>query len=180
MDLPQIARVLQPTALVAEIPSMQGCPDVAGNAVVFLGPATNAMRGRGNYTFSAAFNVTRTVHRVAEIRMDITRCREVVSSNTCEHFHSWRLQRNACRAWMDTSAPWAELLKAIPEDYDCPTRTVRVGCEENPKSRIDASVYTVGIFGIFSKPAENTGLGVENLKSAKEEGRATIITRFGN
>ncbi|KAE8746692.1 hypothetical protein FOCC_FOCC006555 [Frankliniella occidentalis] len=59
------------------------------------------------------------------IRVEMTRCRDVVSSNTCEKYGNWRLQTEPCKVWMDPVAPWGGLIKGIEEDYRCPTKSVR-------------------------------------------------------
>ncbi|XP_052128101.1 uncharacterized protein LOC127750442 [Frankliniella occidentalis] len=113
---------LAPIPLVAEILNLKECQGVPDNAMTFFGPNSSSMRGRGNYTFNASFNITRTVKRISEIRVEMTRCRDVVSSNTCEHFGNWRFQSDPCKVWMDPVAPWGGLVKSIVEDYTCPTR----------------------------------------------------------
>ncbi|XP_034252303.1 uncharacterized protein LOC117651873 [Thrips palmi] len=138
--------LLVPSRLVAEVPVLQACSGVRGNACVFEAPIARSIHGRGNYTFSGAFNITRSAQHIAEILLDFTRCRDVVSSNTCEHFHTWRLHRNACRTWMDPEAPWASLVKAFSSSYQCPTK-------EGTYRMKDATLDTKGL-SLLNLPLE--------------------------
>lgn len=67
-SITSVLSIQSPTRVVAEVPVLQGCGGVKDNALVFLAPITTSVHGRGNYSWSGAFNITRSAQRISEVR----------------------------------------------------------------------------------------------------------------
>ncbi|XP_026274962.1 uncharacterized protein LOC113204131 isoform X2 [Frankliniella occidentalis] len=110
--------LLQPSHLVVEVSKAASC-DVPGNSLKFFNIQTG-MVSKVDFSISADFNVTRPSRYIDSILFQLTKCRESVSSNTCELFQTWRFENNPCKGFNDPTALWAFTLNMIKPRPNCP------------------------------------------------------------
>ncbi|XP_052131324.1 uncharacterized protein LOC127751592 isoform X2 [Frankliniella occidentalis] len=113
--------LLQPSHLVIEVSGVTGC-DVPGNAIRYFNVQTG-MVSKVDFSITLEFNITRSARGIDSL----TKCREVVSSNTCELFHTWRFENNPCKGFYDPTALWACPLNEMKPRPSCPFKTGTYG-----------------------------------------------------
>lgn len=59
----------------------------------------------------------------------LTRCREAVSYNTCEYYHTFRWSIGICEMLNSASMPWPNLWNMWKPPMSCPAREVRQHCD---------------------------------------------------
>ncbi|XP_052132676.1 uncharacterized protein LOC113204013 isoform X1 [Frankliniella occidentalis] len=110
--------LLHASHLIFEVSKVSHC-DVPGNAIRILKVHTG-MANKVDFSLDVEFNITRSVRAIDSFLIQITKCRELVSSNTCEIFHTWRFENNPCKGFNDPLALWACPVNAMKPRPDCP------------------------------------------------------------
>ncbi|KAK3915124.1 Guanylate kinase [Frankliniella fusca] len=106
--------------LVLEIPVIQAC-EVPNNAISYSN-VSMSMLNKVDFVVNADLNVSRGASSLREVHVELTKCREAVSSSTCEYFQTWRFKDKLCSEWNDPSKPWSEMLRCIEPRPDCPIK----------------------------------------------------------
>ncbi|KAE8736702.1 hypothetical protein FOCC_FOCC017845 [Frankliniella occidentalis] len=116
---PSRPSLLQASRLVVEFPKLEACRNEPGNAIRYFNFQTR-MISKTESSLNVDFNVTRSVQNVDTIMIQLTKCRESVSSNSCERFQNWRFENNPCKGWDDPNAIWSSALSHIKPRLSCP------------------------------------------------------------
>ncbi|XP_026273957.1 uncharacterized protein LOC113203458 [Frankliniella occidentalis] len=116
---PSRPRVLQTSRLVVEYPKLEACRNEPSNAIQYFNFQTR-MISKTETSMNVDFNVTRSVQNVDTIMFQLTKCRESVSSNSCERFQNWRFENNPCKGWEDPNAIWSPALTNVKPRLSCP------------------------------------------------------------
>lgn len=116
------------TRLTLEMPVMRECLDVPGNALRFRDMAVG-MVGKADFVLNGVFDITRSAAGTDQIVVMLTKCRDHVSANTCEHFQTWRFQKGVCRIMFGDGSIGASFQKYVSPRPACPavkgTYTIR-------------------------------------------------------
>ncbi|XP_026274714.2 uncharacterized protein LOC127751591 isoform X2 [Frankliniella occidentalis] len=106
--------------LVVEIPEIHSC-EVANNAITFAN-VHMGMLNKVDFVVDADLNVSRAASSLREVVVELHKCRDAVSANTCEYFQTWRFKDRLCAEWNDPTKPWNSVLGSIEPRLDCPIK----------------------------------------------------------
>ncbi|XP_034235549.1 uncharacterized protein LOC117641892 [Thrips palmi] len=105
--------------LVAEIPFLRECQDVPTNSIKYFNMTTRLV-GKADFFLNGAYEISRLAKDLSEIVIILTKCKEIVSANTCEHFQTWRFKKNICQNIFFGNQIWAKFNENIIPTPKCP------------------------------------------------------------
>ncbi|KAK3918113.1 Katanin p60 ATPase-containing subunit A1 [Frankliniella fusca] len=104
--------------LVTRLLSLDKCRDRA-HAV---GNMTSVLRqiGEGMVSVDVDMTVTKTAQTFSKFDMTLIKCRDAVSSNSCEYYQTWSYDLGVCAVMAAKGMPWSHSMSKMQPPFKCP------------------------------------------------------------
>ncbi|XP_034246561.1 uncharacterized protein LOC117648256 [Thrips palmi] len=107
------------TILVPRVLYMEHCKDKRQHSLI-VHNYSSLVDGRGVVYLNAAMEFQRTAKALTTMKVVLHRCREAVSSNTCEYFVTWPFTAAICNMITTKGMMWSGFMSAFRPDFKCP------------------------------------------------------------
>ncbi|KAE8737996.1 hypothetical protein FOCC_FOCC016538, partial [Frankliniella occidentalis] len=111
--------VLQASRLVVELAKIEGCTKEPGNSISYFNFHTR-MISKTDASIDVDYNISRSASRIDTVMIQLTKCREGISYNSCERYQNWRFDNNPCKGFDDPSAIWSFVIVKTHPHLTCP------------------------------------------------------------
>ncbi|XP_034235750.1 uncharacterized protein LOC117642049 [Thrips palmi] len=107
------------TILVPRVLYMEHCKDERQHSLI-VHNYSSLVDGRGVVYLNAVMEYTRTAKALTMMKIVLHKCREAVSSNTCEYFATWPFTAAICNMVTTKGMMWSGFMNAFRPDFKCP------------------------------------------------------------
>ncbi|KAE8737403.1 hypothetical protein FOCC_FOCC017134 [Frankliniella occidentalis] len=104
--------------LVSRLLSVDMCRD-RPSAIANMSAVMRHLTG-GTISVDVDMIVSRTAQSFSKFDMTLTKCRDAVSSNSCEYYQTWTYELGVCRVMSIPGMPWSASMSKMTPPFKCP------------------------------------------------------------
>ncbi|XP_052128963.1 uncharacterized protein LOC113215853 isoform X2 [Frankliniella occidentalis] len=108
------------TVLSPRILRLEHCPGSGTKHFVYFHNYTSVVDERGIVYLSVVMEFFKTAKSLSMMKVKLHKCREAVTSNTCEYFATWPFSTAICSFITMKGFMWSKFLRAISPEFKCP------------------------------------------------------------
>ncbi|XP_034242336.1 uncharacterized protein LOC117645897 [Thrips palmi] len=106
------------TLLVPRVLYMEHCKD--HEHALLMSNYSSLVDSRGVVYLNAVMEFQRTAKALTKMKVVLHKCRDAVSSNTCEYFATWPFTANICSMLTAKGMMWSGFTSAFHPTFKCP------------------------------------------------------------
>ncbi|KAK3919221.1 Splicing factor 3B subunit 3 [Frankliniella fusca] len=108
------------TVLAPRILRLEPCPTPGKTHWVYFHKFTSMVDERGVVFLNAVMEFLRPAKSLSMMKVILHRCREAVTSNTCEYFATWPFSTAICSFITMRGLMWSNFITKIEPEFKCP------------------------------------------------------------